>query len=258
MNNQTQHLSKRTPQTLRRKWVYFISNPEALCLRFLFKIYSKPATCNTHADTLKHFSLCVTHRVKWKEQTVSFTPVVPELLSDVRGGSPFILSPLNPTSRGPFPILVKEYVSVRMLTVQGLQRSIWAVRTSGKLPKSFRSPSIPQEIWESAAAKHMSLSHELGDHSHTTAAVHSSVCLFNSALYLFLFVPFCFSLFSLACCLPSFQGSHILSKPHGKFVCGEDLERCNHRGLSAGQMFRVSMQARMNSMPRRLSFSAVP
>lgn len=98
------------------EYIYFISNPEALCLRFLlFKIYSKPATCNTHADTLKHFSLCVTHRVKWKEQTVSFTPVVPELLSDVRGGSPFILSPLNPTSRGPFPILVKEYVSECLL-----------------------------------------------------------------------------------------------------------------------------------------------
>ncbi len=56
----------------------------------------------------------------------------------------------------------------------------------------------------------------------------------------------------LSCCVhhpppASCQGSHILSKAQSEFVCGVYRKQCNHRGLSAGQMFRVSMQAWLNS-----------
>lgn len=207
-----------------------------------------------------HFSpLCKTPC--WMERADHlFHPSGPGVAVWCPWGFPFYSLPTESQVAGTIPHPCKG-ICFRMLTVQGLQRSIWAVRTAGKLPKSRRSPSIPQEISESTAAKHMSLPHELGDHSHTTAAVHSSICLFNSALSLSISVYFFLSVFLsflLPVALLSFQGSHILSKPHGKFVCGEYLGRCNHRGLSAGQMFRVSMQARLNSMPRRLCLSAVP
>lgn len=94
---------------------------------------------------------------------------------------------------GTFPHPCKG-ICFRMLTVQGLQHSIWAVWTSGRLPKSLRSPSIPQESWKRTAAKHMSLSHELGDQHHTTAAVHSSLWPANS------YFSLSFSRF-LSCCV---------------------------------------------------------
>lgn len=122
-------------------------------------------------------------------------------------GFPLYSLPTESHIAGTFPYPCKG-ICFRMLTVQGLQLSIWAVRTSGTLPKSFRSPSIPQEIWERAAAKHMSLSHELGDHSHTTAAVHSSIWLSNSAS---LSLSICSSpFFSLACCSPFSGLTHSL------------------------------------------------
>ncbi len=147
--------------------------------------------------------LFVQHSVEWKEQTISVHPSGLGVALWCLWGFPSILSLLNPTSWGPFPILVKEYVS-ECLLCKVLQRSIWAVWTSGKLPKSLRSPSIPQESWKRAAAKHMSLSHELGDQYHTTAAVHSSLWPANS----------CFSL------CPSLVFSPVVSTPSPHLLSG--------------------------------------
>lgn len=56
--------------------------------------------------------LCVKHSIEWKEQTIFIHPSSPVWSP---WGFPSILSLLNPTSRGPFPILVKEYVSECLL-----------------------------------------------------------------------------------------------------------------------------------------------
>lgn len=177
MNNQTQHLSNCRPQDTLS---VFTLNP---VLQTFFYPLVQPATLFSSYSMLKYVSLCATHSVEWKEQTISFHPSGLGVALWCPWGFPSILSLLNPTSWGPFPILVKEYVS-ECLLCKVLQRSIWAVWTSGKLPKSLRSPSIPQESWKRAAAKHMSLSHELGDQYHTTAAVHSSLWPDNSCFSL--------------------------------------------------------------------------
>lgn len=185
------------------------------------------------------YALCKTQH--WTERADHlYSPQWSSLMSV---GVPLYSLPAEFHLVGTFPHPCKG-ICFRMLTVQGLQRSIWAVWTSGKLPKSLRSPSIPQESWKRAAAKHMSLSHEPGDQYHTTAAVHSSLWPANSRFSLspsLIFSPV----------VPPFQGSHILCKAQSEFVCGAYRGQCNHRGLSAVQMFRVSL---LNSMP---SFSVV-
>jgi len=60
--------------------------------------------------------LCVRHSVEWKEQTIFMHPSgLLEVAVWCPWGFPYILSLLNPTSQGPFPILVKEYVSECLL-----------------------------------------------------------------------------------------------------------------------------------------------
>lgn len=59
--------------------------------------------------------LCVKHSVEWKEQTIYMHPSGLGVAVWCPWGFLSILSLLNPTSRGPFPILVKEYVSECLL-----------------------------------------------------------------------------------------------------------------------------------------------
>ncbi len=68
MNNQTQHLSNYRPQDTLS---VFTLNP---VLQTFFYPLVQPATLFSSYSMLKYVSLCETHSVEWKEQTISFHP----------------------------------------------------------------------------------------------------------------------------------------------------------------------------------------
>jgi len=194
--------------------------------------------------------LCVRHSVEWKEQTIFMHPSGLEVAVWCPWGFPYILSLLNPTSQGPFPILVKEYVSECLLCkVYGvpfeLCERLERFQRASDLPAFLRraESKLRPNTW----AFHMS------------SVISTTLQLpFTPPFGLLSFASLCPSLvFSPVVPPPthththSFQGSHILCKAQSEFVCGAYRQQCNHRGLSAVQMFRVSM---LNSMP---SFSVV-
>lgn len=182
--------------------------------------------------------LCVKHSVEWKEQTIFMHPSGLGVAVWCPWGFPSILSLLNPTSRGPFPILVKEYVSECLLCkVYGvpfeLCERLERFQRASDLPAFLRRAE--SELRPNTWAFHMS------------SVISTTLQLpftppFGLLILASLSVPLSFSL--LWC--PPFQSSHILCKAQSEFVCGAYREQCNHRGLSAVQMFRVSM---LNSMP---------
>lgn len=191
--------------------------------------------------------LCVKHSVEWKEQTIFMHPSGLGVAVWCPWGFLSILSLLNPTSRGPFPILVKEYVSECLLCkVYGVPFELCE-----RLERFQRASDLPAFLKRAES--------ELRPNTwafHMSSVISTTLQLpftpsFGLLILASLSVPLSFF---LSCGAPPphlFQGSHILYKAQSEFVCGAYREQCNHRGLSAVQMFRVSM---LNSMP---SFSVV-